>query len=87
MAALICTQAGQPYTGEGFKSMWQRTLERAVHGVKDAKTGRQCRPGAQLPRVAAMISQIRLQAQRLGGSPQSLLVPPPDAAPPVGRGT
>jgi integrase len=43
-AALICTQTGQPYSGEGFKTMWQRTLDRAVHGVRDPKTGELLEP-------------------------------------------
>jgi len=29
-SALICTRQGKPYTGDGFDTVWQRTMERAL---------------------------------------------------------
>lgn len=36
---LFCTQKGQPYTTDGFSSIWQRWMEKAIQPQKDEKTG------------------------------------------------
>jgi integrase len=45
---LICTQKGQQYTSSGFKSMWQKTMKKALADdvIKEKFTFRDLRPKA-----------------------------------------
>lgn len=45
---LICNQKGMPYTSSGFKSMWQKTMNKALHEkvIRERFTFRDLRPKA-----------------------------------------